>query len=300
METILEQLFRTIQEICPAERGVSMQKHTTFKIGGQADILAMPDSEAALCALLTVCKEVPHLIIGNGSNLLVGDGGIRGVVIKIGNRMGAISVKGEEIHVAAGATLAATAAAALEAGLGGMAFAAGIPGTVGGAILMNAGAYGGEMADIVTEVSYIDTAGKLCRTRDAGFSYRHSKFQENDAVITGATLQLHHADRETVRNEMEVLAEKRRTKQPLTKPSAGSAFKRPVGGYAAQMIDEAGLRGKRIGDAAVSEKHAGFIVNLGGATAAEVRQLMSLVQETVQKTHGIWLEPEIRFVGEFT
>lgn len=290
-------LIQTIAEICPLVQNVPMKNYTTFKIGGNADVMVMPENAEQLAALLKL--SVPYYLIGNGSNLLVGDGGIRGMVIKIGNKLGKIRVDGEYMYVEAGATLAATAHAALEAGLGGMEFAAGIPGTIGGAVLMNAGAYGGEMQDIVVESSYLEADGTKGVCRDHQFSYRHSIFQEKQCIVTATTLKLYKKDKKEIQAKMEELAEKRRDKQPLTMPSAGSAFKRPKDGFAAKMIDEAGLRGYRIGDAAVSEKHTGFLVNLGAATAKDMRALMQKVQETVQKTHGVLLEPEIRFVGEF-
>lgn len=292
-----DRLIQKIADICPYVQNVSMKNYTTFKIGGNADVLVTAENTAQLSALLKL--SVPYFLLGNGSNLLVGDGGIRGMVIKIGAKMGKISIAGDILYAEAGATLAAAAHAALEAGLGGMEFAAGIPGTIGGAVLMNAGAYDGEMKDIVTETEYLTPSGESGICREHSFSYRYSIFQETGNIITATKLQLYPKDRAEIKAKMEELAEKRRTKQPLTMPSAGSAFKRPKDGFAAKMIDEAGLRGYRIGDAAVSEKHTGFLVNHGAATAKDMRALMRAVQETVQKTHGVLLEPEIRFVGEF-
>ncbi len=291
------EMIHTVKSICPAKTDVSMKTLTTFRIGGVADIVAMPENESQLSALLKT--KIPFLLIGNGSNLLCGDNGFRGMVIKIGPSMQDIKIDGDIIYVKAGTTLAAAAHAALEAGLGGMEFAAGIPGTVGGAVLMNAGAYGGEMADIVVETQYLTMDGERHICHDHDFSYRHSMFQTGDKIITSTVLKLYREKRAVILEKMETLAKKRREKQPLDKPSAGSTFKRPKEGYAAQMIDEAGLRGYRIGDAAVSEKHAGFVVNLGAASAKDVRLLMEHIQNTVLKTHGVLLEPEIRFVGEF-
>ncbi len=291
-------MIRTIEKICPAKTNVLMKNLTTFKIGGPADVLATPENEAQLAALLAL--HVPYLLIGNGSNILVGDGGFPGLVIKIGARMSHVRIEGEMLYAEAGATLAAAAHAALEAGLGGMEFAAGIPGTVGGAVLMNAGAYGGEMQDIVKETAYLTASGERGVCRDHDFSYRHSIFQDKNHIITATACKLYREERAVIQEKMDTLAKKRREKQPLDKPSAGSAFKRPREGYAAQMIDEAGLRGYRVGDAAVSEKHAGFIVNCGAASANDVRDVINHVQKTVLKTHGVLLEPEIRFVGEFT
>lgn len=296
----MQDLFHAIEAICPAERGADMKKYTSFKIGGSADLLAKPESREQLSAVLALCKNAPHAVIGNGSNLLVGDGGYRGVLIRIGSGFSAIRAEGNKIFAEAGATLAAVARAALEAGLSGLAPLAGIPGTVGGAMVMNAGAYGGEMADVVESSVCILPDGTTAEIRDHGFSYRHSVYQENDAIVTNVVFSLAKGNRDEISREMEALAQKRREKQPLTLPSAGSAFKRPREGYAAQMIDEAGLRGFSVGAAAVSEKHAGFVVNLGGATARDVRLLLSYVQKKVLETHGVCLEPEIRFLGDFT
>ncbi len=276
-----------------------MKKYTTFKVGGPADLLAQPQSRNELLELLALCKDAPHAVIGNGSNLLVGDGGFRGVLIRIGSNLSAISVEGNRIFAEAGATLSAVAHAALTASLSGMAPLAGIPGTVGGAVLMNAGAYGGEIADVCESVSAILPSGEVREFREHSFSYRHSIYQENGAVITNAVFKLTPGNREDILRDMEALSKKRREKQPLTLPSAGSAFRRPKEGYAAQMIDEAGLRGYRIGDAAVSGKHAGFVVNLGSATAKDIRALLAYVESRVRETHGVKLEPEIRFLGEF-
>ncbi len=295
----MNEVFRKIEAICPAERGADMRQYTTFKIGGKADLLASPSSPEMLREVLSLCAFVPHSIIGNGSNLLVGDGGYRGVLIRIGNGMGNIERRGETIIAEAGASLAAVARTALEAGLCGMEPLSGIPGTVGGACVMNAGAYGGEMRDVVKSVSFLTKNGELCQAEDHGFSYRHSRYMEEEAVILSVEFSLKYGDRDAIREMMEQLSVKRREKQPLTMPSAGSAFRRPQNGYAAQMIDEAGLRGFSIGGAAVSEKHAGFVVNTGGATAKEVRALLTHIEETVFRKFGVRLEPEIRFLGEF-
>ncbi len=296
----MEALFRRIEQLCPAERGAEMKKFTSFKIGGPADLLAQPENIEQLQAVLAICKDVPHAVIGNGTNLLVSDSGYRGVLIRISNGFSDVRTEGTQIYAQAGATLAAVARAAMLAGLSGMEPLSGIPGTVGGAALMNAGAYGGEMADVISSVTVLHRDGSLEISRSHGFSYRHSVYQENGGIVTDAVFSLTASKTEKIRAEMEALAIKRREKQPLTMPSAGSAFKRPKDGYAAQMIDEAGLRGFTVGGAAVSPKHAGFIVNCGDATAADVRTLIRLVQEKVQETHGVLLEPEIRFLGDFT
>ncbi len=276
-----------------------MKRYTTFKIGGKADLLALPESEAQLRAVLAACREIPHAIMGNGSNLLVGDGGFRGVLIRIGSGFSQIRIEGNAIFAQAGATLSAVAQCARRAGLSGMEPLAGIPGSVGGAILMNAGAYDGEIANVLSACTCILPDGTVETSRDHGFSYRHSRYMENGAILTGGVFMLTPGKEEEIGARMELYAQKRREKQPLSLPSAGSAFKRPPGGFAAQMIDEAGLRGYRVGGAAVSEKHAGFVVNMGGATARDVRTLLEDVQKKVLDSHGVLLEPEIRFLGEF-
>ncbi len=296
----MEAVFSAIEKICPSKRGADMKKYTSFKIGGPADLLAEPENTAQLRAVLEACKAVPHLVIGNGTNLLVGDGGYRGVIIRIGNRFSSIRVCGDRIFADAGASLGAISRIAMEKGLCGMAPLSGIPATCGGAVIMNAGAYGGEMADVVESVRFVTPDGEAGESFDHGFSYRHSFYMGKDMIITDVVFKLWAGESDAIRREMEELSVKRREKQPLTLPSAGSAFKRPKDGFAAKMIDEAGLRGFSIGGAAVSEKHAGFVVNTGNATAKDVRRLLLAVQEKVRETHGVLLEPEIQFVGEFT
>ena len=295
----METVFQSIEKICPTTRSADMKKFTSFKIGGRAALLAQPENTAQLRKVLSLCKTVPHAVIGNGSNLLVGDGGYSGVLIRLGNLFSDIRIEGTRIYARAGTVLAAVAYAAMKAGLSGLAPLSGIPGTVGGAMRMNAGAYGGEMADVIESSTCLTPEGTEETLRDHGFSYRHSVYQENGCVVTEAVFSLTEGNRNEIRAEMEALAQKRREKQPIELPSAGSAFKRPTGGYAAQMIDEAGLRGFSVGGAAVSEKHAGFVVNLGDATAKDVRMLLDAVQKKVLKTHGVLLEPEIQFLGDF-
>ncbi len=295
----METVFRNIEKICPAIRDADMKKFTSFKIGGAAKLLAQPENTKQLSAVLALSKSVPHAVIGNGSNLLVGDGGYSGVLIRIGNLFSDIRIEGNRIYARAGAVLAAVAYAAMEAGLSGLAPLSGIPGTVGGAMRMNAGAYGGEMADVIESSVCLTPEGTEETLRDHDFSYRHSIYQENGCIVTEAVFKLTEGNRDEIRAEMDALARKRREKQPLNLPSAGSAFKRPPGGYAAQMIDEAGLRGFTCGGAAVSEKHAGFVVNVGDATAKDVRTLLDAVQKKVLETHGVMLEPEIQFLGDF-
>lgn len=281
-----------------------MSKHTTFKIGGEADILIEPDGTDCLLDVLKVLKEhnVQFFVMGNGSNLLVADRGIRGAVIKISNSMSAVNVDGEYIDAGCGIKLSRLSGIAQNASLTGLEFASGIPGTLGGALFMNAGAYGGEMKDIVECVTYLDIKSGEIKTisgDECGFGYRHSLFSKIDAVIISARLKLASGDAVEIRKAMNELALRRNEKQPVDKPSAGSTFKRPEGHFAGTMIQDCGLKGYKIGGAEVSEKHAGFIINAGGATAKDVRDLIAYVQDTVEEKFSVRLEPEVRFVGEF-
>lgn len=279
-----------------------MKKHTTFRVGGPADVLVQPD-ETALVAILALCRQyhVSYSFIGNGSNLLVGDKGIRGVVIEMTDPMGNIEVDGTKITAQAGAMLSKIANTAASNGLGGMEFAAGIPGSVGGAVVMNAGAYGGEMKDIIEKVYVLDENGaQLELDRDAlDLGYRHSCIPEKKYIVTKVVLELVPCNEAEIRSEMKELNEKRAEKQPLQYPSAGSTFKRPEGYFAGKLIMDAGLRGYQVGGAQVSEKHCGFVINKGNATAADVCGLMKDVQEKVQEQFGVTLEPEVKFLGEF-
>lgn len=279
-----------------------MKKHTTFRVGGPADVLVQPD-ETALAAILALCRQyhVPYSFIGNGSNLLVGDKGIRGVVIEMTEPMGNIEVHGTQITAQAGAMLSKIANTAASNGLGGMEFAAGIPGSVGGAVVMNAGAYGGEMKDIIERVYVLDENGaQLELDRDAlDLSYRHSCIPEKKYIVTKVVLELVPRDEVEIRSKMKELNEKRAEKQPLQYPSAGSTFKRPEGYFAGKLIMDAGLRGYQVGGAQVSEKHCGFVINKGDATAADICQLMRDVSDKVQAQSGVVLEPEVKMIGEF-
>ena len=236
--------------------------------------------------------------MGNGSNLLVGDKGIRGAVIKIGNGMSECDTDGTQITAQSGIKLSRLANTALKNGLCGLEFASGIPGTLGGAVSMNAGAYGGEMKDVVTSVTYLDKDLSLRETDDAGFSYRRSRFSDTDCIVLGAKISLHEDDPDAIRERMRSLAERRRSSQPLDMPSAGSTFKRPAGGYAAALIDEAGLKGYTVGGAQVSEKHAGFVVNRGGACFDDVLRLIEHIRNEVYRVSGIELEPEVKIIRE--
>lgn len=279
-----------------------MKKHTTFRVGGPADVLVQPD-ETTLAAVLGLCRQhnVPYSFIGNGSNLLVGDKGIRGVVIEMTEPMGNIEVHGTRITAQAGAMLSKIANTAASNGLGGMEFAAGIPGSVGGAVVMNAGAYGGEMKDIIERVYVLDENGaqlELDRTA-LDLSYRHSCIPDKKYIVTKVVLELVPRNEAEIRSEMKELNEKRAEKQPLQYPSAGSTFKRPEGYFAGKLIMDAGLRGYQVGGAQVSEKHCGFVINKGDATAADICQLMQDVSDKVQAQFGVVLEPEVKMIGEF-
>lgn len=279
-----------------------MKKHTTFRVGGPADVLVQPD-ETALAAILALCRQyhVSYSFIGNGSNLLVGDKGIRGVVIEMTDPMGNIEVHGTKITAQAGAMLSKIANTAASNGLGGMEFAAGIPGSVGGAVVMNAGAYGGEMKDIIEKVYVLDENGaQLELDRDAlDLGYRHSCIPDKKYIVTKVVLELVPRNEAEIRSEMKELNEKRAEKQPLQYPSAGSTFKRPEGYFAGKLIMDAGLRGYQVGGAQVSEKHCGFVINKGDATAADICQLMRDVSDKVQAQFGVVLEPEVKMIGEF-
>ena len=281
--------------------GALMRDYTTLKLGGPADWLALPASGEEVAGLLREAGErgIPVTILGHGSNVLVLDGGIRGLVIRMGRGMNRITVSGREITAQAGAMLGTVAAAAADHGLAGLAFASGIPGTVGGGVLMNAGAYGGEMAQVVNSVTGVTRDGNVrTLTRDeAGFGYRKSAMQDSGLVVTRVTFELEKGDPEAIRAEMAELNRRRAESQPLDVPSAGSAFKRPEGAYAAALIDQCGLKGYAVGGARVSPKHAGFLVNTGDS-AKDFLELMKAVQRIVEERTGIRLEPEIRILGE--
>ena len=282
-------------------RDEPMSEHCSFRVGGPAAVMALPKSAedtVVLCSLLRQAGIKP-LIIGNGTNLLPPDEGLERFVIATCPGVGWVGVNGRQVTADCGATLAAAAMTAANAGLTGLEFAHGIPGSVGGGVVMNAGAYGGELKDVVTLTEYLDEDLILRSVLGAEheFSYRHSVFSDREAVVLRTTFTLAPGDREEIQETMRALAAKRRASQPLEMPSAGSTFKRPVGGYAAALIDEAGLKGFSMGGAQVSEKHAGFVVNRGGATAGDILRLMEHIQQTVLARTGIMLEPEVRVLG---
>lgn len=278
-----------------------MSRHTTFRIGGPAAVFCRPGSveeTAALCRLLRE-KGVRPFVMGRGSNLLFPDELLPGVVVQFADNFSAVTqTSPSTLFAQSGATLVTVSQQAQKAGLTGLEFAGGIPGAVGGGVTMNAGAYGGEMKDVVTRVDYLDETLQIKSISNAecGFDYRRSVFESGGSVILGAELALTPDDPAAVKSRMETLKEKRLASQPLEYPSAGSTFKRPAGGFAAQMIDEAGLKGFTVGGAQVSEKHAGFVINRGGATSADVRALMEQVQMEVERRTGIRLEPEVRII----
>ena len=278
-----------------------MSSHTTFRIGGEADLFVSPGAEE-LEKLFAIAREeqVPITVIGNGSNLLVGDRGVRGLVVEIGAGMSDISLSGNILTAGAGALLSKVANAAASAGLGGMEFAAGIPGSVGGAVTMNAGAYGGEIKDILKSVKVLTKDGqfKILPVEELELGYRHSCIPEKEYVVVEAEFVLTEKPEQEIREVMQDLAGRRREKQPLEYPSAGSTFKRPEGYFAGKLIMDAGLRGYAVGDAQVSEKHCGFVINRGNAAAEDVKELISDVQRIVYEKFGVTLEPEVKIIGE--
>ena len=300
-----QSLYEIMKTILPEERireKELMKNHTTFRIGGEADVLVMPEAQEIPLVLQKAAElQIPVTVIGNGSNLLVGDKGIRGQVLEIGKPADYVEIEGNRLRVGAGTMLGKAAAQAAEAGLGGMEFAAGIPGSMGGAVVMNAGAYGGEIKDILVEAKVITREGKelTLSNEDLDLSYRHSCIPEKEYIVVEATLELQPKDIAEIRERMAELRQQRIEKQPLEYPSAGSTFKRPEGYFAGKLIMDAGLRGYQVGDAQVSEKHCGFVINRGNATAAEVKQLMQDVAEKVYEEYQVTLEPEVKMIGEF-
>ncbi len=280
-----------------------LAKHTTFRVGGLADCLVEIENTEQLRKIQKYLRliELPYTIVGNGSNLLVGDKGYRGVVLQIGNKMADIRVEGNRITAQAGALLSKIAKAALENGLTGLEFASGIPGSVGGAVVMNAGAYGGEMKQVITSVTVLDPEGEelILDNETMEFGYRTSIIKHRPFLVTEVTMTLKPGDPAAIKAIMDDLAARRREKQPLEYPSAGSTFKRPEGYYAGQLIMEAGLRGFQIGGARVSDKHCGFVINTGTATAADVLDVIHHTQQTVREKFGVDLEPEVIMLGEF-
>lgn len=281
-----------------------MSRHTTFKTGGPAAVFLMPDSTEKLADIIKYCKDnnVDHYILGNGSNLLVSDRGYDGVVIRILDNMNEIRIEGTSVYAQAGALLSRIGRTALDAGLTGFEFASGIPGSAGGACIMNAGAYGGEIKDIIKYAKAVTADGEIVTVNrdEMELGYRSSVFAHNSMVVTEVCFELASGDKEEITARMKELAQKRRDKQPLEYPSAGSTFKRPEGYFAGKLIMEAGLRGYSVGGAQVSEKHCGFVINKGEATSDDIYALIQDVIAKVKESAGVTLEPEVRLLGNFS
>lgn len=280
-----------------------MNRHTTFRIGGPADYFLLPSSSEEVKGILEICREesLQYFILGNGSNLLVSDEGYRGVIIQLYRNYGGLTVEGNEIRAGAGVLLSQIAAAARNESLTGFEFAGGIPGTLGGAVVMNAGAYGGELKDVLKEAVVMDREGNIFTVpvEKLAMGYRTSLVKTAGYLVLEVVISLKKGSQEEIRDTMKDLADRRISKQPLEYPSAGSTFKRPEGYFAGKLIMDAGLRGYQVGGAQVSEKHCGFVINKGNATAADVCRLMADVQAKVQEQFGVTLEPEVKFLGDF-
>lgn len=303
---ISKSLLDTIEKCFPTEDVMPnepMSRHTTFRVGGEARMLLQVSTSEQLKVMIPLLNEqkIPYFIKGNGSNLLVGDKGYDGIILEIGKEFGNIEVKGNLIVAGAGALMSSIAQEALKNSLTGFEFASGIPGTIGGGITMNAGAYDGELKDIVTKVEVINSDGEVISlsNEEMNFGYRTSIIKQKPLIVTSVTLSLNNGDSEKIKARMDELAAKRREKQPLEYPSAGSTFKRPEGYFAGKLIMDAGLRGYTVGGAQVSEKHCGFVINRGNATATDVYELICDVQDKVKARFGVTLEPEVIFLGEF-
>ena len=303
----MEAFLNKLQDILEQEEILTqepMKLHTTFKVGGPADVFVKPDSVEQIKQIMEAAREeqIPVYIMGNGSNLLVGDKGYRGVIIQVYKNMNQIRCEGNEIKAQAGALLSTIARVALDQELGGFEFASGIPGTLGGAVTMNAGAYGGEMKQVLKSAVILTRDGeiKTLAVEDLKLGYRKSVIIAKDYIVLEAVLELVPAKKEEIQEKMNEYALARRTKQPLEYPSAGSTFKRPVGYFAGKLIDDAGLRGFSYGGAQVSEKHCGFVINRGDATARDIVTLMKMVNEKVMEKFGVALEPEVKMIGDFT
>lgn len=305
-------LYKSVKEIIPNERiliNEAMSQHTTFRIGGAADLFVEISSDDELKKMLEVLSlygyktlNKDYYLIGNGSNLLVSDKGLRGVVLHLSKEYNDIKVCEDTLICKAGCTLAAIARKACENSLTGFEFAAGIPGSLGGAIVMNAGAYDGEMKQIVKSVRLMTPDGEIVEknNEDMHFSYRHSLLKEESYIVLEVVISLKKGNKDEIKAKMDELAFKRRSKQPLEYPSAGSTFKRPEGYFAAKLVEDAGLRGYNVGDAQVSQKHCGFVINKGNATAKDVLTLIENVQNKVKEASGVTIEPEVICLGDFS
>lgn len=302
MNIIFEEGLSRILQPSQILKNEAMAKHTTFRIGGPADYFLMPSTTEEVLAIIELAHktDMPIMFLGNGSNLLVRDGGIRGAVIHFGKSMDGIVRDNNKLIVGAGCLLKDVAAAAAEAKLTGFECFVGIPGSIGGAVFMNAGAYGGEIESVVTAVTAVCPCGTVRRylREELDFGYRHSIFQENGCAICEVEVTLKEGEQVSIQEKLDDLTERREARQPLDMPSAGSTFKRPAGYFAGTLIDQTGLKGLRVGGAEVSKKHAGFVVNAGGATAKDVVSLIKEVQRRVYEAHGVRLEPEVKMIGE--
>jgi UDP-N-acetylmuramate dehydrogenase len=280
-----------------------MKNHTTFRVGGPADYFVAPHTEEEIRKIVALCeeKEIPWFVTGNGSNLVVSDEGYHGVILSVYKNFQGIEVEGNRIRAKAGSMLVSISQAAREAGLSGMEFASGIPGTLGGGVRMNAGAYGGEMKDVLEFVTVLTGEGKIIELgrNELELGYRTSVIAKKGYIVLGAVLKLERGDGEKIKTYMDELKEKRVTKQPLEYPSAGSTFKRPEGYFAGKLIQDSGLKGFTVGGAQVSEKHSGFVINKGNATAADVMELIRQVTAKVKEDTGVTMEPEVKQIGEF-
>ncbi len=302
MQNINTEIFKNII----AEENIlynePMAKHTSYKIGGPCDVMLVPENKDEVVALIKACREndVPFYVVGNGSNILVRDGGIRGAVIKISNKMSAIKIEGNKVEAEAGALLGTIVKRALEHSLSGLEFAAGIPGSFGGAVTMNAGAYGGAMNMIVKRITVSDRDGKVfdIEADDLQFGYRQSVIRKRDLIILSGEMELTHGDKDEIKAEMDRLNQKRKAAQPLNLPSCGSVFKRPEGHFIGKLIEDAGLKGTRVGGAEVSTLHANFIVNIANATARDVLDLIELIKQKVKAVFDVDIETEVIVIGE--
>ena len=306
MEKISSAIYEFISTYVPEEDILTeepMSRHTTFRVGGEAQCFVRISDKEQLKKLIPYLRqiEVPYFILGNGSNLLVSDKGYEGVILQIGNKMNTITVEGTHIRAQAGALLSQIAQCAYDKGLTGFEFASGIPGSIGGGVVMNAGAYGGEMKQVVESVLVMDIQGEILELSGESmeFGYRTSIIKNRPFIVLEVCLKLEQGNKERIASDMEELAQKRREKQPLEYASAGSTFKRPEGYFAGKLIMDAGLRGYSIGGAQVSDKHCGFVVNTGRASATDVAEVISEVQERVKDKFGVSLETEVIFLGDF-
>lgn len=278
-----------------------MKKHTSFRVGGPADIMVTPENYEQLRDIIRICNEndVPFFVLGNGTNLLVKDGGIRGVVIRL-NKLNKVLVEEGKIIAQAGASLVGLSFTAFKQGLAGLEFACGIPGSIGGAVAMNAGAYNGEVGDFIESALVINRQGKIqtLTKKEMKFEYRTSEILKNKYIVLEVTFNLKSGNSDDIKSRMDLLSQKRKQNQPLEYPSAGSTFKRPEGHFAAKLIDDCGLKGVHVGDAEVSSKHSGFIINKGNAYAKDILELIKNVKEKVNEKYNVCLQPEVRIIGE--